>query len=216
MTCVRVLLGTTNPSKVRRFQALLAGYPVEFLTLRDLGIIEEPQETGADPEENARIKAAFYGRYFDRVVCNDSGLYFGGLPLGDPRQPGLHVRSPRGRYLDDEAMIVYYRQLAQELGGKVLACYLNGLAVFCKGRIFSYLESGPEAWQEAFYLVDRPSPLRHPGWPLDSLSLDRHTGRYFVEPEDGRKDAGAQQGRQEDYRRRYAGFLAQALGLEPR
>lgn len=213
---MRVLLGTTNPSKVRRFKALLAGYPVEFLTLRDLGITEEPQETGADPEENARIKAAFYGRYFDRVVCNDSGLYFDGLPLGDPRQPGLHVRSPRGRYLDDEAMIAYYRQLAQELGGKVLACYLNGLAVFCKGRILSCLESGPEAWQEAFYLVDRPSPLRHPGWPLDSLSLDRHTGRYFVEPEEGWKETGAQQGRQEDHRRRYAGFLAQALGLEPR
>ena len=52
---MRVLLGTTNPSKVRRFSELLSGYDVEFCTLRDLGIDEEPEECGKTPEENARM-----------------------------------------------------------------------------------------------------------------------------------------------------------------
>lgn len=72
----KVLLGTTNPSKVKRFSALLAGCDIEFITLKDIDIKDEPREDGATPEENAIAKALFYGRYADVVICNDSGLYF--------------------------------------------------------------------------------------------------------------------------------------------
>ena len=33
---MRVLLGTTNPSKVKRFSDLLKGYDIEFITLKDI------------------------------------------------------------------------------------------------------------------------------------------------------------------------------------
>ena len=102
-----VLLGTTNPAKIKRFEELLRGYAVQFYTLRDLHIEQEPRETGATPRENAELKAKFYGQYFDLVICNDSGLYFDDLPLEDPRQPGLHIRTPQGERLDDEQMISY-------------------------------------------------------------------------------------------------------------
>lgn len=110
---MRILLGTTNPSKVERFKKLLAGCDVDFVILKDLGITDEPEEQGATPEENARIKAQFYSRYFDTVICNDSGLYFEELPLSDPRQPGLNIRTPMGQLrLDDEQMIAYYSRLS--------------------------------------------------------------------------------------------------------
>lgn len=41
---MRILLGTTNPSKVKRFSDLLQGYDVEFVTLKDLAITDEPEE----------------------------------------------------------------------------------------------------------------------------------------------------------------------------
>ena len=41
---MRVLLGTTNPSKVKRFSDLLKGYDIEFITLRDIEVIEVPKE----------------------------------------------------------------------------------------------------------------------------------------------------------------------------
>lgn len=91
----KVLIGTTNPSKVKRFEELLAGYDIEFLTLKDLEIIDEPEEIGGTPEENAIIKTEFYGKYFNFVICNDSGLYFDGLEIDDPRQPGLNIRRPQ-------------------------------------------------------------------------------------------------------------------------
>ena len=63
---MRVLIGTTNPSKVRRFEELLSGYGLEFCTLNDLGIDAEPDECGKTPEENAIIKAK-QGVYVESV-----------------------------------------------------------------------------------------------------------------------------------------------------
>ena len=66
---MRVLIGTTNPAKITRFEDFLPDSGIEFLTLKDLGITAEPEESGENPEANARIKAAFYGRFCDRVIC---------------------------------------------------------------------------------------------------------------------------------------------------
>lgn len=212
----KVLIGTTNPSKVKRFQDLLSGYAVEFCTLRDLNITDEPEETGTTPEENAILKARFYGRYFDRVICNDSGLYFEELPLEDPRQPGLHIRTPQGVRLDDEQMISYYASLVHELGGRVLAYYLDGIAVYSCGKITSMMENSDATRASAFYMVDQPSEKRHPGWPLDSISLNRNTMDYFVKQGDHRGNTTKEQIILGEYRERLIAFLAKALALEKR
>ena len=169
---MQILIGTTNPSKVGYFEKLLADAGVSFITPRELGISDEPQETGGTPEENARLKAAFYGQYADAVICADSGLYFDALPLDDPRQPGLHVRTPNGVRLNDEQMIAHYAALAHSLGGKVMAYYLDGCAVQRGGRVYGFQATREEARTRAFYLTDTPCAERREGWPLDSLSLD--------------------------------------------
>ena len=68
---MKILIGTTNPSKIKRFEKMLAGYDVTFCTLKDLNITQEPEESGNTPEENAILKAKFYGQYYDYVICND-------------------------------------------------------------------------------------------------------------------------------------------------
>ncbi|MBQ7345042.1 MAG: non-canonical purine NTP pyrophosphatase [Oscillospiraceae bacterium] len=209
---MKILIGTTNPAKVARFREFLPEDGIEFLTLKDLGITDEPEESGATPEENARIKAAFYGRFCDRVICNDSGLYFDCIPMDDPRQPGLQIRTPEGRRLDDEEMIAYYSSLIAELGGKTLAYYLDGIAVYRQGQIFSYLDEQGKA--AAFYMVDEPSPERHPGWPLDSLSLNKNTMTYFVDHGNNIYDQVEEQIMVGQYRQRVVAFLKQALGVE--
>ena len=210
----KILIGTTNPAKVGRFKALLAGYGVEFCTLNDLGITEEPEERGATPEENAALKAAFYGKYADAVICSDSGLYFDGLPLDDSRQPGLNVRTPNGGpRLDDEGMLQYYTGLVRSLGGRVLAYYLDGVAVFHHGTISSFMEDSEATRQSAFYLVDKPAPQRRQGWPLDSISLNRNTLTYFVQDGNNKYDTQQENIMLGQYRERLIRFLAQALAL---
>lgn len=209
---MKVLIGTTNPAKVTRFEEFLPNSGISYLTLKDLGITAEPEESGNSPEENARIKAAFYGQFCDRVICNDSGLYFDGIPLDDPRQPGLNIRTPQGRRLDDEEMIQYYSALISELGGKVLAYYLDGIAVYRDGKIESFLDEQGKA--AAFYMVDTPSPNRHPGWPLDSLSLNKNTMTYFTDHGNNIYDNVEEQIMVGQYRQRVVDFLKQALGLK--
>ncbi len=209
-----ILIGTTNPSKVGRFAELLSEYAVRFYTLKDLDITEEPEETGSTPEENARQKALFYGQYFDAVICNDSGLYIKELPLEDPRQPGLHIRTPGGgARLEDEEMIAYYAGLVHSLGGKVTAYYLDGIAVFYKGNLSTFMD--PEAdGESAFYLLDQPSPKRKEGWPLDSLSINRNTLTYFTEGGNNQYDTQKEEIILGEYRKRMVQFLAETLELE--
>ena len=212
---MKVLIGTTNPSKVKRFEELLAGCNIEFCTLKDLGIAQEPEESGKNPEENAIIKAKYYGKFFDMVICNDAGLYFASLPLDDSRQPGLNIRTPGGsERLDDEAMIKYYSGLIHSLGGKVLAYYLDGIAVYNKGEIYSFMENSEATREDVFYMVETPSDQRHEGWPLDSLSLDRNTMTYFVEEENNKYDTTKESVMVEEYRKRLIRFLKDALGIK--
>ena len=209
---MKLLLGTTNPSKVKRFSKLLENCDIEFITLKDLEIEDEPDETGKTPEENAICKARYYGKYFDRVICNDSGLYFEELSLEDERQPGLNVRTPMGmNRLSDEEMIEYYSNLIGELGGKVSAYYLDGIAVYNNGRISSFMDRESAKNVGAFYMIDKASSKRFEGWPLDSLSVSRETGRYFVDGSDTESKENIIYG---EYEKRIVGFLKEALGIK--
>ena len=206
---MKVLIGTTNVSKRERFSALLADKKVEFVTPEQCGIKHEPEESGKTPEENARLKAAFYGQHFDIVICNDSGLYFKELPIDDPRQPGLNIRTPMGKKrLSDEEMISYYTGLIRTLGGKVEAFYLDGVAVLCSKQIYTFMDQ-ESALQKSFYMVDTPSEKRREGWPLDSLSINKKTGSYFVDHRDSESDNIVT----DEYRDRLRAFLCNALNL---
>ena len=176
-----------------------------------LCIKDEPEETGETPEKNAIIKASFYGKYFDSVICSDSGLYFKELDTLDKRQPGLRIRTPMGcKRLSDEEMIEYYSGLIESLGGKVSAYYLDGIAVYYKGNISSFMDVKTAQETSSFDMIDKPSPLRFPGWPLDSLSINRETGLYFVEAKVNKSKENIIKG---DYEKRIVDFLKSSLEL---
>lgn len=206
---MKVLIGTTNPAKLTLFEQVLEGYPVTFVTLRDLGITAEPEEMGENPAANAAIKAAFYGQFADYVICNDSGLYFDALPLDDPRQPGLHIRTPKGERLDDEEMIAYYGQLVHSLGGKALAYYLDGFAVKTPDGMKTFMKSQEEGRQNAFWMIDTPCEARRPGWPLDSLSLLLDGTPYLKSGVEHKPSSAG------ETKKTWVQFFVTALGLSP-
>lgn len=88
-------LATTNPHKVREVRDLVRDIAVRVEPL-DLAGIDEPDETGATFEANARLKALHYARHASGpVVSEDSGLEIDALH----GEPG--VRS--ARFLGDDA-----------------------------------------------------------------------------------------------------------------
>lgn len=215
----RILLGTTNPSKVNRFKELLKGYDLSFCTLKDIKAeigseIPEPDETGSTPEENAALKAKFYSRYNDIVLCNDSGLYFSSLEINDKRQPALNIRSPFGKRLDDNEMIEYYSSLVRSLGGNAEAYYLDGFAVYNKEKSNEKLSTFMNidySKESSFYMVDVPSEKRRKGWPLDSISKNRYDGKYFTDYEKNFEMIIV-----DKYENMLREFLKKAFGIENR
>ena len=71
-----LLIGTSNPGKLREYAVLLADVPARLLSLRDAGLesldVEEPFETF---EENAAHKAKVYAKASGLLTfADDSGL----------------------------------------------------------------------------------------------------------------------------------------------
>ena len=94
----RLLLATTNPGKIREIRVVLAGLPLELLTLADLPALDAPDETGGTFAENAKIKAIAYAAAFGLpTAAEDSGLAIDALE----GRPGVHsARYPGATYPD--------------------------------------------------------------------------------------------------------------------
>ena len=83
----KLLIATHNQGKVREYRDLLDGLPFELLSLDDLGITEDVEETGATFRENAWLKAHTYSRLGQMLtLSDDSGLEVDALG----GEPGVH------------------------------------------------------------------------------------------------------------------------------
>ncbi|MGH9794984.1 MAG: non-canonical purine NTP pyrophosphatase [Candidatus Acidiferrales bacterium] len=81
---MRILLASSNPGKLREYQALAAGRAVEFALLPNFASLPAFDESAPTFAENAAGKALHYSRYAaDAVIADDSGLVvpaLGGAP----------------------------------------------------------------------------------------------------------------------------------------
>ena len=73
---MKLLLATQNKNKVIELKRLLEGYPqFEVLSLSDLDIQDDIEETGLTFDENARLKALHIYRLTGiACIADDSGL----------------------------------------------------------------------------------------------------------------------------------------------
>ena len=80
----KLLIATGNPGKMREYADLLADLPFELVSLRDLGITHEVDETGETFSENAWLKASEYAAISGLLtLADDSGLEVDALS-GEP------------------------------------------------------------------------------------------------------------------------------------
>jgi len=71
----RLVIATNNEGKVKEIKRLLAGYDYEVLSLKDLDINIDVEETGSSFEENSLLKARTIQKLTGgMVVADDSGL----------------------------------------------------------------------------------------------------------------------------------------------
>ena len=173
----KVLFATENASKAKRFKDKLLKNNIEIITINDLAEKISVEENGKDAIENALIKARAYSEIENiPVFAMDDNLYIDEVP--EEKQPGMYVRRVNGKRLSDDEMIEYYSSLAHEYGkeGKLTCRWVYGIAVINNGIESTY------TWnKEDFYIVDRSSNKINPGYPLNTISVNKKLNKYFTD-----------------------------------
>jgi len=179
---MKILYGTTNQGKLLAMKKSVEGLDIELFSLRDMeGELPHIVENGKTPLENAEIKARAYFKAFHMPVFScDSGLYFD--ELAEEEQPGIHVRRVGGKELTDEEMTKYYASLAEKHGGRITGRYWNAI-YFILDENHHYSSMDMSIATEPFLLVTKPHEKRVSGFPLDCLSIDIATGKYYYDLE---------------------------------
>lgn len=182
---MKLLYGTNNQAKLESMKRVTNQLGIEIYGFGDLRNMPDfknvklpnIEETGKNPLENAIIKAKEYYKVLRIPLFScDSGLYFENVD--EDLQPGTYVRRVRGKELSDVQMVEYYGNFAKNHGGKLVAKYKNAICLILgENQLFTRMDESIEIGP--FYMVDKPHEKIVPGFPLDALSVDIETGKYF-------------------------------------
>ena len=172
----KLLLGTTNKSKIITVKSASEGLEFEFLNLKDFGIENyDVEETGKSEKENAVIKAVEYYRISKTPVLSiDTGLYLEGL--SEEKQPGVFVRRMVSEKSTDREMTDYYKKMIKSLGGSVIG----------KWKIaYCFVKSENEKLiyevETSRTFVEKESKIYTEGYPLASIQIDNELNKYVSE-----------------------------------
>jgi XTP/dITP diphosphohydrolase len=165
-----LLIATTNPNKLREYAAIFAGLPVKLRSLRDVGIADDVEETGATFAENARLKAVFYAaRSGLPVLADDSGLEVAALN-GEPGVLSHRYAGPDASDADRNTLLLkklegvpFHTRLARFVCAIALA-RPDGTVEPVEGVLSGVIELAPRGangfgYDPLFYVLDENATL---------------------------------------------------------
>ena len=165
MSKPKLLLATNNRAKVREYARLLKGMPYHIVSLEDVNISEQVEETGASFEENAILKAK---RYCDlsglTTMADDSGLEVNALG----GEPGVRSARYAGEGASDKERIdfllkkivdVPWEKRHAQFRCVIAIAYPDGKVQICQGQCSGILTFAPLGdngfgYDPIFYLPD--------------------------------------------------------------
>jgi XTP/dITP diphosphohydrolase len=170
MSTFKLLIATTNQGKLREYAAIFAGLPLELRNLRDEGIADDVEETGATFAENARLKAEYYTtRSGLPALADDSGLEVAALG-GEPgvysaryAGPGKSDAERNAFLLQKLAHVPFHARLARFVCVIALAAP-NGQVELVEGVLPGVIEHEPRGtggfgYDPLFYVLDENATL---------------------------------------------------------
>ena len=195
---MKVLVAPTNPGKIREIKGILAGAPVDLVTLDDYPDIAEPDETGSTFAENARLKALYYAETTGLPsVADDSGLEIAALD----NVPGVHSARWHGTDYAVKFARIYAMLGERGLAGSP-ARFVAALAFARDGRIL-FETTGIVNGEIA------PQPRGHHGFGYDPIFYYPPLGCTLAEVDGPAKAAVSHRGATF---RRFREYLLQPSG----
>lgn len=174
---LKILFATHNRAKLKLYKEGLEKYNMEVLSLDDINIDKEVNETGNTPAENAYIKAKEYSEASNMITVSvDDGLQFYDIP--DESQPGVNVRRVNGEVKNDEELINHYINEVNKYGinGELKGKWIKSIAIaFDKNNVITH------DFNVEKIFINKASEKRNPGYPLDSITLDPIFLKYTID-----------------------------------
>lgn len=115
----KILIATTNKGKLKEISSFLKdlpagrqGLPIEIISLNDVSITDDVEETGHTYEENSRLKALFYAKKSNLPSISDDG----GLEISAyGGAPGIKSKRWLGENSTEEDIVNHMIKVAKEL-----------------------------------------------------------------------------------------------------
>ena len=172
----KLLIATTNPGKLKEFTVLLADLPFRLLSLHDVGITDDVEETGKTYEENSQLKALFYAKKSDiPAIADDGGLEIDALDGA----PGIKSRRWLGYKATDEQLIEYMKKVAKELPDDKRGAHFKAVVSFAlpNGKVWSSFG------QVDGIIPEKPSLELSQGYPYRSFFYLPKLKKFYFEKE---------------------------------
>ncbi len=132
----KLLIATTNPGKLAEISGFLSDLPLQLVSLRDVGITDDVEETGETYQENAKKKAVFYSLKSGLpALADDGGIEIAALN----GKPGVHSKRWVGDDTSDEKIIARMKEVSQKIADDNRAAKFVAVLVlaFPNGKTFS-------------------------------------------------------------------------------
>ena len=118
---MKVLIATHNQGKFREMASFIKTWGLKPLSLADLSIKDDVEETGSTFEENALIKSMYFCQKTNfPTVADDSGLEIDALAGA----PGIKSRRWKGYKMTDQEMIDYTLEVMKDIPEKDRTCHM--------------------------------------------------------------------------------------------
>lgn len=172
----KLLLATHNKAKIA--DNLLGLKPlvekgVKVVTLTDLNITVEPEETGKTFKENALLKAKFYASIAKMpAIADDGGLTIDALG----GEPGVESNRWLGKKATDEELIAYTQKRMKDVPNDKRTAYMNTtLCFYDPCRNISVIE-----YEKAKgHIANDINPDWRRGYPYRALFIIDRFNKYY-------------------------------------
>ena len=172
-----LLIATTNPAKLAEYRAILRGFDLRLLSLRDASIGAQAPEDAATFADNARLKARFYFQLAQiPTLADDGGLEVDALGGA----PGTNSHRWLGPDADDRALAEEIVHRTAGLPADRRTARLRAAAVLIYDDRGEIIERTSEAAQEGI-IADQCYPEVRTGFPYRSVLFLPARGRYLAE-----------------------------------
>lgn len=170
----KLLIATRNAGKLKEISSFLKDLPLRIVSLNDIGITDDIEETGKTYKENSQLKALFYSKKSGLpAIADDGGIEI----LALKGAPGIKSRRWLGKDSTEEKIIKRMIKLAKDLPNNKRKAVFKTVISFAlpNGKIYS-----AEGEVEGI-IAKKPYPKTLKGYPYRSFFYLPKIKKYYHE-----------------------------------